>query len=208
MKRKLLLLVLILMLTGNAFGALTALVTTDPILYDEFDRVGIYHVTLSGDLEMGPFPTFCLEMDEPLYPDFTTPPIPLDARIQLNAVSGGVGILGDPLGSEAAWLYAGFLNGSIPVGDMTDVRLMQEAIWYFEEEPLAVIPTIASNKYLAMVDSAGPLSGLYGIRVLHLNEGKLGSVQDVLVPIPTPSAIVLGALGVGFVGWIRKKRVI
>jgi len=169
------------------------------------------------------FETFCLERSEFLrfnqiyYVGFS------DA-----AIFGGVGGQdppgsgSDPLDPMTAYLYSQFITGSLSGYEYTDVSdriasadALQDAIWYIENEISALPTGLATTFYNDADDtvngSSPTWSGLGTVQVMNVYSSstlECGVAQDQLVmrPIPAPGAIILGGIGVVFVGWMRRRR--
>jgi hypothetical protein len=193
---------------GGEFTAKPLNWSWDPLIYydDSTKNIGNYDPS---------FQTFCLEKSETF-----SPGTEYDVLITDRAILGGVGPGGDPISIGTAWLYHEFQKETLDNYDFdggnrsTDAGILQETIWYLEGEVATLsdytfynlIPSALGNPF---ADNAGP--GRIPVEVMTLwvkgHAGDLGyCVQDHLVCVPAPGAILLGGIGVGLVGWLRRRR--
>jgi hypothetical protein len=185
-------------------------------VYDGY-FAGEFRVTTQGipghadDVE---WRTFCVEIDETI--DLHTW---YDAVVNDTAIDGGAPP-GDPLDPATAWLFTQYLEGNtvggIDLGNMSNQIAMdlQLAIWYLEDEIASSAVTAGQTSLVSAAEACG-WSDLGNIRVLNLyelnsdHELQENYRQDLLVQIPVPSAVVLGAVGlclVGVGGWVVRRR--
>jgi len=143
--------------------------------------------------------TFCAEkLEEITYGTY-------NAVVNTQIITGtGLPTGSEPLDAKTAWLYAGYLSGTLTVGSNAQGALFQEAIWAIQNDIPA--PTVGSNIYYdaAMVSGA---SGIGNIRVLNLTDSNGGLAQDILVAVPEPVTMAGLMMGIGgLVGYARKRR--
>jgi len=164
------------------------------------------------------FETFCMEINE-----YFIPRIKYDVEISKAAIKGGRGGGNpDPLDPMTAYLYTKFITKSLDTydygtgaGRINSANALQHAIWYIEEEIAALPNGLAKTFYNDALNAvnSGAWVGTGNIYVMNLygkdRFGFLRNKQDQLVMIiPAPGAILLGSIGIGLVGWLRRRRIL
>ena len=173
------------------------------------------------------FETFCVERNE--YLNFGQQYI-FKVDIDSAAIKGGLGGGNpDPLDARTAWLYCEFVKGTLQgydyantgVGRVDSADALQYAIWYIENEATA-------NELNNLADPVKRLAWSF----YNLSEGKSASCtyvmnlwrldnpwgwgswndqlkryeyQSLLVCVPAPAAAMLGVIGLGLVGWVKRR---
>jgi PEP-CTERM motif len=189
------------------------------------------------------FRTFCVEKHESFGGGF-----PGEFEVTLSSFSDTAAGHGGPknLAVETAALFKqfglGLLGGVVGgvrdfFGDSTakydyadatqrnkDANMLQNAIWFFQQQQTLAEAGGASNKYITAVNAAktgsGPFFGLDigGVQIMNLRytEGSAndrvqdqlyyGGGDDVHVPVPEPGSLALFALGMVGVGFAQRRR--
>lgn len=196
-------------------------------------QVGPYSAATLQGYAPGTFPTFCLERSETLSFGST-----YNVAVSQAAKLGGGGSVGgqDPISKGTAFLITEFAMGTLAGYDFgnsgvnyntgTNGRLgaaglLQEAIWYLEDEQNALslvqgggagtnpFVTIAISQFGGTLAGAkADAGGATGARVLNLTNSLGERRQDLLVVVPEPGTYIAGALlGLPFLaGAVRRMR--
>jgi hypothetical protein len=176
-----------------------------------------YDAKARGLVSSESFQTFCVETGEyvaqPM--DIVVSTTNINGSAGSHAVWGGVPNVGDNLDARTAFLYTKFATGTLSgytwtgAGRAASADALQKAIWYIEGESGG-----ADNAFAALATDATTVGGntdewvgkgIGDVRILNMYTTSGGLAQDQLYLVPAPAAIGLGLIGLGLVGWLKRR---
>jgi hypothetical protein len=87
-----------------------------------------------------------------------------------------------------------------------DVVALQNAVWNIEGE--AYTSSLNMQSLIADATANATDADLLKVGVMNLweNSDATGAAQSYVYQVPVPGAFLLGAVGLGMVGWIKRRK--
>ena len=167
------------------------------------------------------FKTFCIE--ENVHMGYNTPYyVSLDAFAVRGTYAHGVGDR-HAINQKSTWIYSEWLNGTLPLYKEAGKKPRQysytdvsNALWLLQDQYTSANPshpTTAATTLASIAEKAwgGMALNLWYWDKLTINNDGLATrtpteAQSQIVQlVPAPAAAMLGMMGLGLVGWVKRR---